>query len=327
LLLLFLSFLAFYIFMTLEISLPFWENLPLVPFIQYSWRFLAVIMFVTAFLAASIPSFYSSSERRESRSNVIPDPIPVFTGTNLDSRFRGNDKPGSSRQDGYRTVTRQARTISKYIAFAILILLLPVFYAWYLRPSVYFTKSELDFDSPNFLAGVRPESGNLLPETGYMPKWTQVLPSIDELPESEAKIISGEPKRDPSDLVFAPQSPVEAVKLTAHKKQYSVHAEGKMTVRFYTHYFPGWKVSIDKKPLPLCPLYPELGRRANPPNPPNRCVSYDNIYGYMDVPLSKGKHTVLLSFENTPIRTAGNWISLISLIGLVGLPFVRVPRG
>jgi len=36
---------------------------------------------------------YSSSERSESRSDVIPDPIG-----NLDSRFRGNDKPGSSRQ-------------------------------------------------------------------------------------------------------------------------------------------------------------------------------------------------------------------------------------
>jgi len=52
---------------------------------------------------------YSSSERSESRSNVIPDPIPVFTGTNLDSRFRGNDKPGSSRQA--RTIKESSEAI------------------------------------------------------------------------------------------------------------------------------------------------------------------------------------------------------------------------
>jgi hypothetical protein len=37
----------------------------------------------------------------------------------------------------------------------------------------------------------------------------------------------------------------------------------------------------------------------------------------MVVPVPQGEHFLELRFEDTPVRTAGKWISLASLLGIV----------
>jgi len=57
-------------------------------------------------------------------------------------------------------------------------------------------------------------------------------------------------------------------------------------------YFPGWKVWIDNREVP---------------------VVRDNPNGVMEVVVGKGVHSVKASFEETPIRLGANLISLLSL--------------
>lgn len=64
-------------------------------------------------------------------------------------------------------------------------------------------------------------------------------------------------------------------------------------IRFPVMYFPSWTVYLDRKPNPAP-------------------IMTDNPYGQISVKLSKGHRVVQAFFENTPIRSAANLITLIS---------------
>lgn len=68
-------------------------------------------------------------------------------------------------------------------------------------------------------------------------------------------------------------------------------------VRFPVMYFPGWTVYLDRKPTPAP-------------------ILVDNPYGQITVKLSKGHRVVQAFFENTPARSAGNLVTLISAFTL-----------
>ncbi|NOZ71313.1 MAG: hypothetical protein GXP38_05265 [Chloroflexi bacterium] len=83
-------------------------------------------------------------------------------------------------------------------------------------------------------------------------------------------------------------------------------------VPFYRQWFPGWTATI---------MDPDSGQQIDrfaltpaDTRPP---------YGLLDVPVPKGDHLLRISFENTPVRTVSNLISLISL----GLWVLLVLRG
>lgn len=61
-------------------------------------------------------------------------------------------------------------------------------------------------------------------------------------------------------------------------------------------YFPNWQVYIDGNKYPF---------------------SYDNVLGRISFALEPGEYTVIGKFENTPIRTVGNTLTLLSAAGLV----------
>lgn len=67
--------------------------------------------------------------------------------------------------------------------------------------------------------------------------------------------------------------------------------------------FPGWVVFVDG----------------------NKAEAYvgDDEWGRMHIDLPKGEHEVVLRLENTPVRTAGNTISLVSWLALIAVPFWR----
>jgi hypothetical protein len=69
-------------------------------------------------------------------------------------------------------------------------------------------------------------------------------------------------------------------------------------VGIYTRYFPGWQATVDGAPAEVLPWGEQ---------------------GLMQVQVPAGEHTVLLRFEDTPVRTAGKAISLLSLAGVVGV--------
>lgn len=75
------------------------------------------------------------------------------------------------------------------------------------------------------------------------------------------------------------------------------------TAQLQTYYFPGWKIWVDNKEVNIDP-------------------KRDPILGRMNVDLSLGSHVVLAKFTNTPIRTVGNTLSLISWAAAFGTMIV-----
>jgi len=87
-------------------------------------------------------------------------------------------------------------------------------------------------------------------------------------------------------------------------RQYEVDATEKVRLADYTFYFPGWKVSVDNKEVPI----------------QFQDEKYRGVITY-DVP--QGKHSVLVKFTNTKIRLLSNLISLFSFGILVALFILR----
>jgi hypothetical protein len=72
-------------------------------------------------------------------------------------------------------------------------------------------------------------------------------------------------------------------------------------LRFYTYYFPGWRVYIDGERLP------DEALRAETP------------YGLITVDVPPGEHQVLLRWGDTPLRLAGKLLTLACLVLAIGL--------
>ncbi|OGK54294.1 hypothetical protein A3H78_01360 [Candidatus Roizmanbacteria bacterium RIFCSPLOWO2_02_FULL_36_11] len=72
-----------------------------------------------------------------------------------------------------------------------------------------------------------------------------------------------------------------------------INAETDSTVRINTYYFPGWNAYLNNRKIRI----------------------YDNNdYKLITVKVPKGQHQLKVKFENTPVRTIGEFISLIGLI-------------
>ncbi len=95
----------------------------------------------------------------------------------------------------------------------------------------------------------------------------------------------------------------EVVGRASQRQEYRVMLTEPALVRANTFYFPGWVLTVDGVPRP---------------------VEVAEPYGLMDFTLEPGEHTVVLSFEDTPIRLWATRLSLFSLL-LMALE-LRVPR-
>ncbi len=73
----------------------------------------------------------------------------------------------------------------------------------------------------------------------------------------------------------------------------------KATIELQTFYFPGWRVWLDGKEVKIDP-------------------SRDPLLGRMQIDVTSGRHLVTARFTNTPIRTFGNLLSLVSWLILLG---------
>lgn len=123
----------------------------------------------------------------------------------------------------------------------------------------------------------------------YMPKDFEIPSSEEEL--KRKKFVG-------SDAVH-----IDDIKVQAHKVSATVQADSLSKLILYTAYFPGWRVYLDGNKQPIV-------------------VSA----GFISVDVPPGSHSITAQFEDTPIRTAGNMISLFSLIGVFGIIIVLVVR-
>jgi hypothetical protein len=123
-----------------------------------------------------------------------------------------------------------------------------------------------------------------------MTAWTQELPPDSPL---VAQYLAG------GDLVTAevldPGASLEMIRAGGASDELWVRSDNGTALRFYTYYFPGWRVYVDGERLPDEELRPET------------------VYGLLTVDIPPGEHHVLLRWGDTPLRLTGKVVSLVCL--------------
>lgn len=117
----------------------------------------------------------------------------------------------------------------------------------------------------------------------YMPRWVKTFPA--KRPNQKIEIVKGE--GEIRDQAFNSQG-----------ASFSVDLKSNSSVQVNTVYFPGWQAWVDGE---------------------KRAISYENDRGLIQIPLQKGRHEVLVKFNETPLRLFSDIISLISFLTLIGL--------
>jgi len=129
------------------------------------------------------------------------------------------------------------------------------------------------------------------PDMVGMTAWTQEQPSDSPLVE---QYLAGSPLVTAEAL--APGATVEMIRAGGASDELWVRSEGGTALRFYTYYFPGWRVFVDGERLPDSELRPET------------------VYGLLTVDVPPGEHRVLLRWGDTPVRTAGKALTVACLV-------------
>ncbi len=129
-----------------------------------------------------------------------------------------------------------------------------------------------------------------------MTAWTEEMPATSPLVD---QYLTGEPLVTAEAL--APGATVEMIRAGGASDELWVRSADGTALRFYTYYFPGWRVHIDGERLP------EAALRA------------ETVYGLLTVDVPAGEHRVLLRWGDTPLRLAGKALSVACLVGAVVL--------
>jgi hypothetical protein len=132
-----------------------------------------------------------------------------------------------------------------------------------------------------------------------MTAWTEEMPPDSPL---VAQYLAGEELVTAQAL--APGATVEMIRAGGASDELWVRSPEGTALRFYTYYFPGWRVSIDGRRLPEEALRPETA------------------YGLLTVDVPSGEHRVLLRWGDTPLRLAGKVLTVVCLVVAVGLVVV-----
>ncbi|MBN1136251.1 MAG: glycosyltransferase family 39 protein [Anaerolineae bacterium] len=129
------------------------------------------------------------------------------------------------------------------------------------------------------------------PDMVGMTAWAQEQPSDSPLVE---QYLAGGPLVTAEALAAGAE--VEMIRASGASDELWVRSERGTALRFYTYYFPGWRVYIDGERLPDAKLRPETA------------------YGLLTVDVPAGEHHVLLRWGDTPVRVAGKALTVICLL-------------
>ncbi|MGE5041281.1 MAG: 6-pyruvoyl-tetrahydropterin synthase-related protein [Candidatus Levyibacteriota bacterium] len=233
---LFAILLGFGTFLTTKFSKAIWDAIPPLWYVQFPWRYLLIISFLTSFLSAGIVGFFKQ-ERVKIILSVVLILLVVYT------------------------------SISRFV------------------PERYFNAKDLNYTN---LEKIRWETSSLAYE--YVPKGvatkkskegtTLVAISKDEIAMSPFSVISGDIR-------------VDVLKNLPQDKKFSVTVSKKGILQVNTYSFPGWHLFLN-------------GREA--------AFQDDNKLKLMRALLVPGTYDVEAKFTDTPVRSAGNAASILSII-------------
>ncbi len=211
-------------------------------------------------------------------SRPLWDNIPYLRFVEFPWRFLALSIFVSSVLGGY--VVHSLNKTAAYIAYGIIMYGIFYWYVPYLQAKVtdtnQFNTKEYLVNDPQF------QSSYYSPQQTFFPKVMKKIPQPQAVPTSEVKILKGEGN-------------ISQTKTSSIEKNYVFYGKSDATVRFFIHYFPGWNMYLDTKPIPF---------------------SYSNEYAFMDAMLPKGQHNITIIFEDTPSRKIGNILSFLTILAL-----------
>lgn len=111
--------------------------------------------------------------------------------------------------------------------------------------------------------------------------------------------------QDPNDVVrqkieLDPKAKLENLNIISSKYTFDIEANSTVKVTVKTSFFPGWRTFVDGKEVEI--------------------QKEDGIFNFI---VPKGTHKALVKFVNTPIRTIGNILSVISLTFLIAITVIK----
>jgi hypothetical protein len=160
-----------------------------------------------------------------------------------------------------------------------------VVYGKYFKPQTYRNITDADLTSFEDIAWrISKTSFEFVPK-GIITTKTQYDTTTldinhDQLPTSSYKILEGNVS-------------VNVLQNKMANKEYSVDVIQPSIFRLNTYNFPGWKATLDSKPL---------------------TITDNNSYKLITTELPEGKHTLSFTFTDTPLRLISNWVSILSVL-------------
>ena len=207
------------IWMSTRASLWFWEHVPLLPFVQFPWRFVGRAALPVALLAgAAVPGdadFTHGATRATSRISRV---LPLVVVASLVALLILSALPATYPPYGYCAADAHP-TIGDVFAY----------------------------ERESGLVGVDPEGS-------YFPVWTKSLPEGSPLEQQYAR---GQPiaRFDESALPEG-ASAIEAG-YGPNQARVVLQSPFSFQARYLAFYFPGWHVTVDGEPIPTTPSEPE----------------------------------------------------------------------
>lgn len=245
---------------TMKSSSFFWDHLPLLPFVQFPWRFLLLVVIAGSALAAFVPLFVKMDTGKEKFALLATGMIVLLAFG------------GSIRYVKARYVLHDVKT--NKIAF-------------------FTDRSEMfEADRQSGIL-VQPEQVFSIRNIRGMGATTtskdDYLPAIVETTKSGGSYYGFLVQPKVGQVTIADKS------LIGSEIRFSYTAPKAVTVGCEPFYFPGWEATLRDEKLQV---------RPDPEN------------GWILLDLPKGEGDVILRFGDTPIRTAGKAISLITLLAM-----------
>ncbi|MCB8965479.1 MAG: hypothetical protein H6660_01165 [Ardenticatenaceae bacterium] len=220
---------AVYLLLSLPLSLPVWENVPLVDFLQFPWRLVGRAALPLAFLAA-VPFTQRREEKREER----------------------REEKREERKGEKGTLYAVRDTLLPFALFAALTLLtletIPNLYPNYCTEKATPTINDVhEYEHVTGLVGVDPEGS-------YFPRTVAQRPASSPL---EADYQAGQTPRRFDETVLPVGATVAAVEYGRLTATIHLTTPTPFTARYLSFAFPGWTATIDGESVPITPSDPE----------------------------------------------------------------------
>lgn len=214
-LLFFLALLVLFVFMSTSASVWLWEHVPLLPFVQFPWRFVGRASLPVALLAGAVLLPFAEGRRRSALARLHLEPgavqalAAILIGLAIMAAFPATYPPG-----GYCPM-------------------MPY-------PSV---EDVHRYERNTGLVGVDPVGA-------YFPVWVEERPRGSTL---EAQYASGAAVRRFDASVLPQGAQVVASDYGPNRARIEVESPRAFRARYLTFYFPGWRVWVDGERVEVTP--------------------------------------------------------------------------